>query len=208
MVALRGLMGATARRFAALAILPFALLAGPAVAGKAMDTGGLTSQPIGHYEFCKMNPEECSIRLTDRGPAVLSERMWATVRAINERVNTVVRPVSDLDLYGRDEFWAYPTANAGDCEDYVLEKRRQLRKAGISLTNLLITVVRKPDDEGHAVLTLRTSEGDFVLDNLRDDIRLWTETGYRFLKRQSSTHTGRWVSLREDNNMLVGAVKP
>jgi predicted transglutaminase-like cysteine proteinase len=68
--------------------------------------------------------------------------------------------------------------------------------------------VRKPDDEGHAVLTLRTSEGDFVLDNLRDDIRLWTETGYRFLKRQSSTHTGRWVSLREDNNMLVGAVKP
>ena len=24
-----------------------------------MMTGGLTSQPIGHYEFCKANPEEC-----------------------------------------------------------------------------------------------------------------------------------------------------
>lgn len=179
-----------------------------AVATANMAVGGLTSQPIGHYEFCKANPAECSVRVRDRGPASLTREAWETVLAINLKVNRAVRPVSDIDLYGKDEHWAYPVNGMGDCEDYVLEKRRALAGAGISLSNLLITVVRKPDDEGHAVLTLRTREGDFILDNLRDDIRLWADTGYRFLKRQSSAHTGRWVSLREDNNMFVGAVRP
>ena len=50
----------------------------------------------------------------------------------------------------------------------MLEKRRDLMSKGISLTDLLITVVRKPDGEGHAVLTVRTDEGDYVLDNLTD----------------------------------------
>jgi predicted transglutaminase-like cysteine proteinase len=78
---------------------------------------------------------------------------------------------------------------------------------GIPLSHLLITVVRKPDGEGHAVLTLRTDKGDLILDNLRDDMRVWHETGYRYLKRQSSEHSGRWVTLIEDRNMLVGAVR-
>ena len=172
----------------------------------AMATGGLTSQPIGHYEFCRTNPAECSIRLRDRGPLVLNDRVRATVAGVNRAVNKAVRPMSDFDIYGRDEVWAYPDQGVGDCEDYVLEKRRQLAAAGISLANLLVTVVRKPDGEGHAVLTLRTDRGDFILDNLHDELRPWRKTGYRFLKRQSSTHTGRWVTLREDQNMLVGAV--
>ena len=67
----------------------------------------------------------------------------------------------------------------------------------MSLSNLLITVVRKPDGEGHAVLTVRTNKGDFVLDNLTDSVRQWDHTGYRFLKRQASDHTGHWVSIRE-----------
>ena len=40
------------------------MMMGAASAGAAgsqpMLTGGLTSQPIGHYEFCKANPAECS----------------------------------------------------------------------------------------------------------------------------------------------------
>lgn len=172
----------------------------------AMAIGGLTSQPIGHYEFCRTNPAECSIRPRDRGPLVLNDRVRAMVAGVNRAVNKAVRPMSDFDIYGRDEVWAYPDQGVGDCEGYVLEKRRQLAAAGISLANLLVTVVRKPDGEGHAVLTLRTDRGDFILDNLHDELRPWRKTGYRFLKRQSSTHTGRWVTLREDQNMLVGAV--
>jgi predicted transglutaminase-like cysteine proteinase len=172
----------------------------------AMITGGLTSQPIGHYEFCGRVPDECAIRVRDNGPLQVDRALMATITRINAAVNEAVKPLSDFDIYGQDEFWAYPDHNVGDCEDYVLEKRRQLAGKGISLSNLLITVVRKPDGEGHAVLTVRTDRGDLILDNLNDELRAWYKTGYRFLKRQASTHTGRWVTLRDEQNMLVGAV--
>lgn len=202
-----GARGALLRGFARFgsAVAVFAL-AGSAFASP-MVTGGLTSQPIGHYEFCRENPQECSIRPRNAGPERSTESLWAEVRAVNVGVNRAVKPMNDIDVYGKDEVWAYPTAGVGDCEDYVLEKRRILNEKGLSLSNLLITVVRKPDGEGHAVLTLRTDIGDFVLDNLTDKVRAWEETGYRYLKRQSADHTGRWVSIREGQSTLVGSVE-
>jgi predicted transglutaminase-like cysteine proteinase len=173
----------------------------------AMATGGLTSQPIGHHEFCNVNPGECAIRSRRQGPLALDDGLRGRIEQVNAAVNAAIRPMSDFDIYGRDEVWAYPDQGVGDCEDYVLEKRRRLAAMGIPLSHLLITVVRKPDGEGHAVLTLRTDKGDLILDNLRDDMRVWHETGYRYLKRQSSEHSGRWVTLIEDRNMLVGAVR-
>ncbi len=126
---------------------------------------------------------------------------------VTARVNAAVKPMSDSDIYGKDEVWAYPDKGVGDCEDYVLEKRRDLYRLGISLADLLITVVRKPDGEGHAVLTVRTDKGDYVLDNLTDKVRSWDQTGYRFLKRQAIDNTGRWVSIRGGRQVLVGAVQ-
>ncbi len=177
-------------------------------AAQPMLTGGLTSQPIGHYEFCKANPDECSIRLRDTGPEQMNGKLWKLLAAVNATVNAAVKPMNDIDIYGKDEVWAYPDNGVGDCEDYVLEKRRELARQGISLSNLLITVVRKQDGEGHAVLTVRTEKGDFVLDNLTDAVLQWDQTGYRFLKRQASNHTGRWVSIREavPAAPLVGSV--
>ena len=181
--------------------------AAPAAASQPMQTGGLTSQPIGHYEFCRANPVECNIRLRDRGPEHMSGSLWKEIVAVNVGVNAAIKPMNDLDIYGKDEVWAYPEG-AGDCEDYVLEKRRDLMRQGLSLSNLLITVVRKPDGEGHAVLTVRTDKGDFILDNLTDSVRQWDATGYRFLKRQATNHTGRWVTIREGQSApLVGSVK-
>jgi len=128
------------------------------------------------------------------------------ISAINLAVNRAVKPRNDIDIYGKEEVWIYPANGEGDCEDYVLEKRRKLHDAGISFSDLLITVVRKPDGEGHAVLTVRTDRGDLILDNLSDEVRLWSHTPYRYLKRQATTNTGQWVSLRNENNLLVGAV--
>ena len=188
-------------------LLAAGLFAGQASAASPMLTGSLTSQPIGHYEFCKANPVECNIRLRDAGPEHMSGALWKEIVAVNVGVNAAVKPLNDLDIYGKDEVWAYPEG-VGDCEDYVLEKRRNLMRQGLSLSNLLITVVRKPDGEGHAVLTVRTDKGDFVLDNLTDSVRQWDETGYRFLKRQASNHTGRWVTIRDSQpETLVGSVK-
>ena len=175
-------------------------------ASEPMTTGGITSQPIGHYEFCKANPMECVIRMRDRGPHPMTDALWDRLVAVNVSVNAAIRPMNDFDIYGKDEVWAYPDG-VGDCEDYVLEKRRKLNESGISLSNLLITVVRKPDGEGHAILTVRTSKGDFILDNLTDSVRDWEETSYSFLKRQASNHTGHWVTIRTGQAPLVGSVE-
>jgi len=171
-----------------------------------MATGPITSQPIGHYEFSKVHAAECTIFSTDTGPSRLTGSLWRAIKSVNASVNRAVTPMNDFELYGKDEVWDYPKG-AGDCEDYVLEKRRKLNAAGLPLSNLLITVVRKPDGEGHAVLTVRTDKGDFILDNLSDQVRIWTETGYRYLKRQASTDTGRWVTIESGASSAVAAVR-
>ena len=136
------------RRLVGDAVLCSLLVITPAAQSAAMETGELTSQPIGHYEFCKAMPAECAVRPRDQRPASLTKRLWSTISSVNTSVNRAVRPLNDRDIYGKDEVWAYPTKGVGDCEDYVLEKRRVLAKKGISLANLLITVVRKPDGQG------------------------------------------------------------
>jgi predicted transglutaminase-like cysteine proteinase len=48
---------------------------------------------------------------------------------------------------------------------------------------------------GHAVLTVTSDKGDYVLDNQTEKILLWSETGYHFVKRQSQSNPNVWVSL-------------
>lgn len=181
------------------------VVAGPAMAG-AMKTGGLTSQPIGHYEFCRTYRDQCMPKRGSYEPIAIDRGVWADILDVNSSVNMVIEPRSDLEIYGREEVWTFPDA-AGDCEDYVLLKRQMLINKGLPPSGLLITVVRKPDGEGHAVLTVRTDRGDFVLDNLRTDVRLWTDTEYTYLKRQSERHAGLWVSIEMPDRVVVGSVK-
>jgi predicted transglutaminase-like cysteine proteinase len=171
-----------------------------------MVTGAVTSQPIGHYEFCRQTPQECNQRFASAPAPKLSPRGWSLIKSVNASVNARVTAMTDKDIYGREEVWAYPK-DAGDCEDYALLKRRELAARGFSLSDLLITVVRKPDGEGHAVLTVRTAQGDYVLDNLDNEVKLWYETSYTFLKRQASFNTGRWVSIENGRDVVVGALR-
>ena len=181
---------------------------GTANAGPAfMHTGGRTTQPVGHYEFCQRIPIECNER-TPKGPPVdLTRKLWATIININNSVNTRIKPRTDLENYGVEEYWNYPDGGRGDCEDFVLLKRRELMQHGWPAGALLITVVRQTNGDGHAILTVRTDRGDLVLDNLEGKIKLWTETDYQFIKRQSNTDSGRWVSIDDGRPMLVGSIK-
>ena len=116
---------------------------------------------------------------------------------VNRWVNDNIKPITDLEHWGVVEHWNYPDDGYGDCEDYVLLKRRMLMQAGWPREALLITVVRDKHGDGHAVLTVKTDNGEFILDNQRDEILLWSETGYRFVKRQSQSDPNVWVSLGE-----------
>ena len=172
----------------------------------AMNTGRITSQPIGHYDFCKAYRSECGPVSKPAAPPRVTDYGWKVIHEVNQAVNFSIMPRTDIEIYGEEEVWAYPDV-AGDCEDYALLKRHMLIERGFSAGDLLVTVVRKPDGEGHAVLTLRTAEGDYVLDNLEDEVLAWTDTPYRYLKRQSSENSGRWVTIENGTDLLVGSVE-
>jgi predicted transglutaminase-like cysteine proteinase len=157
--------------------------------------GDVTRPPIGWVEFCAEQPEECRTTASQARDVVLSAKAWADLTRINKWVNERIKPVTDLDHYGVVEKWTYPTDGSGDCEDYVLLKRRMLMEAGWPREALLITVVREANGNGHAVLTVKTDKGEFILDNQVEKIVLWSESGYRFVKRQSQTDPNHWVSL-------------
>ena len=153
-----------------------------------------TLPPIGFVQFCQRSPENCLPDGSRQRRLPMSEDKWLLVRMVNAFVNGAIAPVTDETLYGTPEYWTIPT-DAGDCEDVVLLKKKILMSKGMPEEALRITVVLDEHGEGHAVLTLTTAAGDYILDNRRNDIRLWADTGYTMLKRQSAQDPRRWVSL-------------
>jgi predicted transglutaminase-like cysteine proteinase len=153
--------------------------------------------PFGYVAFCEREPGYCGVRGGQSQSFAPGPEDWSTVNDVNLRINRRITAITDRMLYGVNEFWTLPQ-QAGDCEDFVLLKRRVLLDLGFPPSALLITVVRDEKGEGHAVLTLATTQGDFILDNRRNDIRRWNEVRYAFLKRQSSANPDVWVSLARD----------
>jgi predicted transglutaminase-like cysteine proteinase len=180
-----------------------AALAAPAV----MQTNGRTTQPVGHYELCKRSPVECSEKTASKAPVELTRSLWKAMIAVNDKVNAAVAPRTDMEMWGQEEVWSYPDSGAGDCEDYALEKRRQLMELGVAAGNLLITVVRQPNGEGHAVLTVRTSLGEYILDNLDTRVLAWNETEYTYLKRQAERNSGVWIAINDGRADAVASVR-
>ncbi|HTC06056.1 MAG TPA: transglutaminase-like cysteine peptidase [Xanthobacteraceae bacterium] len=159
--------------------------------------GEATRAPIGWVEFCVEYDPECKTKPSAPRDVVLSGQAWKDLVRINRTVNTNVKPMTDMDHWGVVERWNYPDDGYGDCEDYVLQKRKMLMQAGWPREALLITVVRDKNNDGHAVLTVKSDKGEYVLDNQTDDIVLWSDTGYRFVKRQSQSDPNVWVALGE-----------
>jgi predicted transglutaminase-like cysteine proteinase len=168
----------------------------------------VTQPPPGWVEFCARRPTECDGTATVPRDVVLSRRAWIDLVRVNNRVNETVKPLSDLEHWGVVERWSYPDDGYGDCEDYVLLKRRMLIQAGWPREALLVTVVRDKNDDAHAVLTVRTDKGDYVLDNENDNVLLWSETGSRFVKRQSQSNGNVWISLGDPQPAHVTATSP
>jgi predicted transglutaminase-like cysteine proteinase len=165
--------------------------------------GDTARAPIGWVEFCADNPGECRGGSTQPRDIVMSQAAWRDLNKVNHWVNETVKPMTDMDHWGVIEKWSMPTDGYGDCEDYVLMKRKMLIDAGWPREALLITVVRDKKGEGHAVLTVKSDKGEFVLDNQNESVVAWTETGYRFVKRQSQSDPNVWVALGDNNRPAV-----
>ncbi len=147
--------------------------------------------PAGAAGLCRSYGWACAA--PTRQP--LTNAQIKTARRINRVINRKVREISDLHQYGRSEVWALPTARGGDCEDFALAKKRALVEAGLPPERLLIASVLDRSRNPHAVLVLRTGEGDLVLDNLTDRIVGWQATAYTFLRMQDPARPGSWQAV-------------
>jgi predicted transglutaminase-like cysteine proteinase len=155
---------------------------------------GSSQPPYGFVRFCERDPQECLPTLASDARFEATPERLSDLDELNRAVNHEIEPATDMEIYGVAEYWTLPRTR-GDCEDYALLKRHRLIARGWPSAALLMTVVRDEKNEGHAVLTARTTQGDFILDNKIDVVRLWNQTPYHYVMRQSYLNPKVWVSL-------------
>ncbi|MDK1387947.1 transglutaminase-like cysteine peptidase [Sinorhizobium sp. 8-89] len=102
---------------------------------------------------------------------------YQKLNRINRAVNRLVRYEADTQNYGSKDYWASPneilTRGKGDCEDYAILKMAALKQAGLPPQAMSIVVLRDVRRNlYHAVLSVMTSQGYFILDNLSDEVKL------------------------------------
>src|SRR5437667_9743628 len=136
--------------------------AGDAVYASLGDT---TRSPTGWVEFCAENASECRGGATQPRDIVMSQTAWRDLLRVNKWVNETIKPITDMDHWGVIEKWSLPTDGYGDCEDYVLLKRKMLIDAGWPREALLITVVRAQNGQGHEGLAVKRDKGEVAPGN-------------------------------------------
>ncbi|AZO11683.1 hypothetical protein EJ074_23215 [Mesorhizobium sp. M3A.F.Ca.ET.080.04.2.1] len=168
-----------------------------AQAGTMMETSGEVFAPPAFYSFCSRQPGLCSTA-GEKKVVTLRPGLSAQLNQVNRSVNSRITELSDQATVGKDDEWRVPTVS-GDCEDIAILKKLELMKRGWPPSALLLTVASR-HGEGHTVLTVRTSEGDLVLDNLTNSVRDWASTPYSYFARQAQGNGRRWER--------IGAAKP
>ena len=175
--------------------------------GHSAPVGDVTRVPYGWADFCTRRTEECRVDVLDPVDVVMTPAVMATLAEVNAEVNAEIEPVSNYDHWGTIlDHWDYPTDGKGDCKIYALWKRKQLIDRGFPRQAVLMTIVRDLEGNGHTILTVKTDRGDYVLDNMVGEIRLWDETGYKFVKRQSQSDPNVWVSIGPASMPVTTAV--
>ncbi len=154
--------------------------------------------PPGFISFCIRFQDQCAAAPGGLALVTLTADNWAVMARANDQTNAAIVPEDDLEHYGRAEFWTIPTDGYGDCDDYAVTKRKALMQAGFPELALRIAIVLTQRGERHAVLTVATDKGDYVLDNLTSEIRTWSDSGYTWIERQASNNPWQWVAFQSD----------
>src|SRR5262245_50929089 len=137
-----GVAAALVAALAAATILPASQAEAASERPLFIAVGAASRAPIGWVEFCAEHAKECATKPLEPRDVVLTSKTWKDLVRINQWVNDNVKPMTDLEHWGVVERWSYPNDGYGDCEDYVLLKRKLLMQAGWPRQALLITVVR------------------------------------------------------------------
>lgn len=159
---------------------------------------------IGWVEFCsnEMYKTECTFGQDEPKRIVLTADVWTKLTDINQYVNRTIKPITDPLHWGENviERWDLAEDGYGDCEDHQLLKRQMLAKVGLPRRAMRMTLVLDTKGEGHAVLMIKTDRGDFLLDNLTNDILSWEDTPYTYLRQEGQDNPKEWVKLHPDDS--------
>lgn len=160
----------------------------PSVA--TMQEGGFALAPFSFVKFCLDYPGDCQ---RSAGPArvKLTSARMAELASVNRTVNASIAPKPNMSA---PRVWSL-NVDAGDCNDFAVQKRHELIGRGWPAAALALTVVKTQWGEGHLVVTVRTDQGDLVLDNLRSTIVPWQWADYDWIMRQSERDPQYWIEL-------------
>ncbi len=165
-----------------------------------MKEGRLQLAPMPFIFFCIQYPTECTAN-SDEQTVSLSIGKLEELERINREVNANIRPQADTTA---ERLW-HLDVTSGDCNEFAVQKRHELIKAGWPAAALSLTVAVTSWGEGHLVVTVRTDRGDLVLDNLRRQIVTWENAHYRWVMRQSANDVRNWVSIEPPDSRFVRA---
>ncbi|MGQ0741093.1 MAG: transglutaminase-like cysteine peptidase [Alphaproteobacteria bacterium] len=158
-----------------------------------LPVGEPAKPPPDWMDYCARYPGACDARGESVTALELSEGNWNLIIAVSAWANAAIREKTDATHWGVADRWDFPADGYGDCEDIAILKREMLIAFGLPAEALLLTVVWDRKNQGHAVLTTHTPQGDYVLDNRSPHVLPWWQTGYDFVKRQSQLDPNQWV---------------
>ncbi|MDH6235245.1 putative transglutaminase-like cysteine proteinase [Mesorhizobium soli] len=120
---------------------------------------------------------------------------------INSGINRMITYRSDREVYGQEDYWAKPgetlRKRLGDCEDFAILKMAALLEAGVPAQSMSLVVLQdKRLRVFHAVLSVSTASGNFILDNVRDAVMVDSQLPnymplYSFSQERAWIHGGK-----------------
>ncbi len=153
-------------------------------------TGRDVAAPAGWLNYCLAELERC-VPATAVTELNATSELLALVQQVQANANR--RIAARPEPAGRD-LWQI-AVTSGDCEDFALAKQAALRRAGLPAGAVRLATARLASGEFHAVLTVATSDGTLVLDNLLPSAVPLRTLNYAWLRLQGVRGSLRWEEL-------------
>lgn len=149
-----------------------------------------------------------------KGPAFVElaestrdKRFLEKLTTVNRSINTLIAYRKDDTTYGNLDYWAKPaeilSSGSGDCEDFAILKMAALIAAGVPAQSMSLVVLQdRSRGVYHAILSVATQSGTFILDNLSNTVA--RDEAYRSYIPLYSFSTDRaWIHGAKPGSAMV-----
>lgn len=135
------------------------------------------------------------------------KRFLEKLTTVNRSINTLIAYRKDDTTYGNLDYWAKPAEilsnGSGDCEDFAILKMAALIAAGVPAQSMSLVVLQdRSRGVYHAILSVATQSGTFILDNLSNTVA--RDEAYRSYIPLYSFSTDRaWIHGAKPGSAMV-----